>query len=208
MGEDDNHGYARADRLIAGIALAGAVGVVAVFAADVLWLQPRKDSGTLSGWPMVAQQALLGVAHLVAFGLPAAPRLRILITMFALAAWGLIPVWMRSYARVSGDGSPWLPVAGGAVLAAAVTVLALRAWRRTLVLTPGGLVVTEIADGRFEIPWDRADEDWVTARPDLRGVDAAFLARVLDHYRANPGQRAAIGTPVEYARLVAQLRTA
>ncbi|GGM55151.1 hypothetical protein ACFFX1_19595 [Dactylosporangium sucinum] len=79
--------------------------------------------------------------------------------MLALAARGLIPVWMRSYARLFGDGSPWPSVAFFGAVAAAVTLLALRTWQRTLVLTPDGLAVREIADGRVDLSWDRAAED-------------------------------------------------
>jgi hypothetical protein len=212
-----------------GAAVAGAAVVDLAFALRQLWLQPRVSGGDLVWWldlPLNAVTwALLMLAAFLPMGLaarmappprafvvtpgrfvvPPAPWLRVVSTEAALAAWGVVPVFLLSWQIVAPGDSLAVPGVLVVLFALSATVIAGRVWRRTVTLTPEGLAVREVWDAEVMLPWDRAASSLVADPRSLRWIDARFLAGAVDHYWAEPAHRGAIGTPEEHLRLSALL---
>ncbi|WP_432842532.1 hypothetical protein [Dactylosporangium sp. CA-092794] len=218
------------DRRVWGLAAAGAVLLDLLLGWRQLWLQPHLDAHDLPRWQTGLLQVAAIAALWIAIGIPtalapgperqpqgflvrpgkfvapAAARIRVSVTMVALALWGLVPFLVESIGRYLPQWSPWVAIAAGAVLASAATAVAARIWARKVLLTPETLIVRGTIEPEVALPWDTATPEAVAARPAWRGVNAEFLARAIEHYREHPEHRRAIGTPEEHARLTALLR--
>ena len=217
------------DRLrILVVSVLSAAIVVADIAWRTLWYQPRVDAGTLHGWAYVAAPFVFLPALLLAGGLhravraparafalrpgrfvvPAAPHLRSAATTGALVMWGIIPVLTLTARRVEPElDLRWVP----AVLAAAAlaaTVVAVRAWRRTIELTPGGLVVRAVFHGPVAARWDRAFPAAIEGPDRLYGVEPDVIAAAINRYHDHPEHRPGIGTQAELDRLAAAISPA
>jgi hypothetical protein len=141
------------------------------------------------------------------FVVPAAPRVRSLTVAVAVAAWLYIPVMVVQTRRTIPEWNERWVAGVMAVLALAVTVIAARAWFRTMELTPDGLVVRAIFHEPLRARWDRAFPDLVEQEGPARlwGVAPDVITGAINEYHDHPERRAAIGTEAEHARLLAVL---
>ncbi|WP_327011075.1 hypothetical protein OHA72_29680 [Dactylosporangium sp. NBC_01737] len=211
------------------VAAVGAAVIDLTLALRQLWLEPRAHDHELVWWLDLPLSLFSAVPLLLAIHLPMraagrfrpspqaffvlpgqfvappAPWLRVVATQVALAAWGGVPVVVLSWQIVVPGASPWPPAFFGVLAGLLATVIAWRVHHREVTLTPEGLTVREVWDTEVTLPWDRAASELVADPRSLRWVDARFLARVVDHYWAEPAHRPAIGTPEEHRRLTALL---
>jgi hypothetical protein len=212
------------------VAIAGRIWFVSVLAAALfaagLAAQMADDQHAGFAWRI---ELPLWLAKLVAFGLamalfrvlprpgraflvrrgrfvaPAAPWFRALVTAAALTTWGLIPLMIWN-ARVQhlGLSDRGVGIAVG-VLALAVSIVAVRGWRYSVILTPEGVTVRAATSEPDKARWEEIRAGRVEGKPGVRGVEPEFIMGAIRHYRDRPEYRAAIGTRAEHDRLVAAL---